>query len=218
MRLQLDGKWHDLIPLAEFKARYQLPHDFGIALFEPKDYTGLGRLDQAGDALQRLLRETLSAVPVNLQWPALFDVLAQVLRTFGSTLEAINPTVGLRPVEVEFAVSGLGDLCQHFGYELMRLKVLNQPLPDEIAHTLYHDWVNTSVRVSSTRHAYHVGSIKWQIQLLNTIYGRVGFIIYHSNGHIDYVQDDRYACPADAFMLRLFLQLSKRILDALRQA
>jgi hypothetical protein len=217
MRLQIDGDWHELIPLTEFKTRFQLPPDFGISLFEPKDYTGLARLDQAGDALQRLQRETVVAVPEVLQWPKLFTVLDQVQQTFASTLDALNPSVGLRPVEVEFAVSGLGDLCQLFGYELMRIYALKQPLPQELPHDLYQQWLNSSVRISSTRHAYRHDDAEWQIQILNTIYGRVGFIIHLAAKERFYVQDSLYTCPADAFMLRLFMQLSRKIVEGLRQ-
>jgi hypothetical protein len=217
MRLEIDGEWHDLVPLAAFRTRFQLPQNFGIALFEPKDYTGLGCLSHAGDALQRLQHETLTSISSNLQWIDLFQVLNLAQQAFETALVAVNPSVGLRPVEIDFAVSGFDDLCQRFSYELIRLNALHLPISDDLPQTIYHDWLNSSVRVSSQKHIYSHQGMVWQLQILNTIYGRVGFRVQLPDDEMVYVHDSLYTCPADDFMLRLFMQLTKKVIEALRR-
>ena len=154
MRLQIDGVWVDLTPITDFRARYQLPDSFGLPLFEPKDYTGLARLDQSGDALQRLQRDTLAAVPAVLQHHTLLPTVERIQHAFETALNTVNPSVGLRPAEIDFAVSGFGDLCQNLGYELMRLYALRQPVSDDLAESVYRHWLNSSCRISTAQHSY----------------------------------------------------------------
>ncbi len=218
MKLQIDGQWVDLTPLAEFRIRYQLPERFGLPLFEPKDYTGLARLDQSGDALQRLQRATLAAVPALLQQHQLFPVLARIQHAFATALHDVNTSVGLRPPEIDFAVSGFGDLCQNLGYELMRLHALRRPSSDDLAETVYRHWLNSSCRLSTEQHPYQHDHHRWIVQVLNTVYGRVGLKVVTEQGDIHYIQDMRYACPADSFMFRLFILTSNALMQALRGA
>ena len=43
MRLVVAGKSRQFVEVRAFRASLELPESLGVAYFEPKDYTGLGR-------------------------------------------------------------------------------------------------------------------------------------------------------------------------------
>jgi len=63
MKLQINGETCHLLPIREFRIRNLLSPDFGINAFLPKDYTGLGRIDEAKSELQLVHAAVVAAVP-----------------------------------------------------------------------------------------------------------------------------------------------------------
>jgi hypothetical protein len=57
MKLLIDGISHTFMPIRAFRTAHNLPPEFGVALFEPKDYTGLGSINRAG-AEERRARDS----------------------------------------------------------------------------------------------------------------------------------------------------------------
>jgi hypothetical protein len=114
------------VPIKAYRALHGLPTSFGIAHFEPKDYTDLARIDHAaaGAALNDLRRLTLAQAqafadkrPQVSAWVSAVDDLA---RMFAKELERINAVVGLRPNELDFAISGFYDVCKAWSFALLR--------------------------------------------------------------------------------------------------
>ena len=79
---------------------------------------------------------------------------------------------------------------------------------------LYYGWVNNSVRVSRQVHEMQQMGKMWKIQVINHVYGRAGLRI-DINGHVVYVADGSYLCPADGFMYTLLKDVSLKIWSAL---
>jgi hypothetical protein len=63
MELQINGQLQSFEPMKSFCAAYGLPADFGMVLFQPKNDTGLGRIDEAHVQLASLHQEILAATP-----------------------------------------------------------------------------------------------------------------------------------------------------------
>lgn len=204
--ITLYGKTHTLIPIRVFRAQHGLPDNFGVACFEPKDYTGLAAINQASAELQSLRDCVLQDVPSP---PPLMSLLSHVDRLqekFETELREINPRIGLGEPEIEFAVAGFGDVCRAWAYALIRARGGTQP---DFA-TVYMEWLNDSVRISSQAHTYHHHSDAWTICVLNTIYGRIGLEIETPDSTL-YIADAIYACPADGFMASLLQEVAERL-------
>jgi very-short-patch-repair endonuclease len=120
MNLSIDGQRQQFIPIKDFRAVHNLPADFGIAYFEPKDYAGLGRIDRAGTELNTVRAAMLDALPAAMPARNWLTFLPDYARQFETQLYAINAQVGLKDVEIEFAVAGLSDVLHHVAYALMR--------------------------------------------------------------------------------------------------
>ena len=101
--LKFNNQLITLLDLADFRQTYQLPPEFGITLFEHKDYTGLGRVDHSGTALNELRTAIIDAIPAKLPVNDLLNFLPRLANLFRVKLYEINERVGLRPVEVDFA-------------------------------------------------------------------------------------------------------------------
>lgn len=119
MLLTLDGQPRDLIPIKDFRTAHDLPPDFGVTWFEQKDYTGLGRIDRAGAELNLVRAALLDALPSTLPATGWLAFLPGYARLFEDRLYAINDQVGLKAVEIEFAVAGLSDVLHHIAYALI---------------------------------------------------------------------------------------------------
>lgn len=209
MRLLIKGKHRELIDIKTFRAERRLSADFGVATFEPKDYTGLGSIEGAGAALNTLKQGVLEAIPTGLtlkQWMTFVPDLSQ---RFRDQLNAINPQVGLRDVEVDFAVAGFTDLCQTMLYARMSARSYGGGRGFEEIHT---EWLNNSVRVSKQVHTYtHEGRL-WAVQIVNHIYGRVGLMI-RIGETTHYVRDSSLACPAEKFIEGLAREVAEQLLN-----
>jgi len=203
MRLTIDGVPRTLTPIKSFRETYHLPAEFGVSLFEPKDYSGLGRIDQAGAELNSVRAAVLAAIPPDLTLQQWLSFIPELTRFFTDQLYAINAKVKLHDVEVEFAAAGFADVCQAVVYARLRARD-GLPPPFE---AIYGDWLDQTVRVSQTIHPYG----GWRIQIVTHAYGRAGLIV-QMGSDIAYVQDATLGCPAEGYMASLLAEVAARIM------
>ncbi|MBZ0294152.1 MAG: hypothetical protein K8L99_16440 [Anaerolineae bacterium] len=211
MRLLIGNQHQDFIPIKTFRARYDLADDFSLALFEPKDYNGLGHIDEAGSELNMVRQSVLEAIPNDLSLKGWIEFLPELSRLFQNKLDEINPQINLKSIEIEYAVSGFHDVCQSLIYAMIRAMAANEPLPS--FEDVYQQWLDSSVKISNTVHHYAYTDELWPIQIVNNAYGRCGMIIW-TNETTHYVYDNTVACPAEGFVQILLKDVSARILQA----
>ena len=207
MRLTIEAVPRSFVPIKSFREAHHLPPEFGVALFEPKDYTGLGRIDQAGMELNGVRAAVLAAIPPNLTLQSWLAFIPDLTRRFTDQLYAINPRVNLHDVEIEFAAAGFADVCQAVVYALLRAR--DAPAPSFEA--IYGDWLDQTARVSQTIHLYGA----WQVQIITHAYGRAGLIV-RMESETAYVQDAALACPAEGYMAALLAEVAAQIMRAPR--
>jgi hypothetical protein len=204
MRLTIEGVPRLFEPIKGFRAAHDLPQDFGVALFEPKDYSGLGRIDQAGVDLNGVRAAVLGAIPPGLSLRDWLVFIPELTRLFTAKLNEINPRVNLRDVEIEFAAAGFADVCQAAVYALLRGA-------SPSFEAVYGEWLGGSARVSQTVHAYG----EWRIQIVTHAYGRVGLIV-DTGEMVHYVADSSLGCPAEGYMAALLAEVFDRIASSAR--
>jgi hypothetical protein len=124
--------------------------------------------------------------------------------TFQMELEEANMQIGLRPVEVDFAVSGFRDILQAAVYRLIQLFYTRRDKAAGICEefdfgAIYQDWLNGSVRVSAATHPYQHNNLQLEVRLVYNAYGRVGLEV-STGQETYYVLDMSLACPAAGFM------------------
>jgi hypothetical protein len=209
MRLNIDGHEQDFIDLQSFQTQHGLDADFGVSIFEPKDLTGLGHIDGAGAEMIALYNNTLHHLPDGLPLMAWLDYIPTLQAHFCDELEAVNASIGLRQPEIEFAVSGLGDVCRALVYGVIYAHAQKHPLPK--FDDLYRDWLYSTVRVAGMTHRYQHHDQVWKVYVISHAYGRVGLRI-EINDQPHYVIDNRLACPAERFMERLLGKIADHIM------
>lgn len=210
MRLQINGTIHDFTDLKTFRAEYDLPDTFGVSLFEPKDYTGLGRIDGAGAELNALREAVLARLPPSLNLQGWLQAVDDLQTFFWQQLAAINDVIGLREPEIDFAAAGFGDVCRAVVYALIAARAQHEAPPS--FSQIYSDWLFSTVKVSAKIHDYaHQGS-RWHVKVISHAYGRIGLIIY-TEDVTHYVLDSRLACPAEGFMLHLLRDVAAHIMQ-----
>lgn len=209
--LKLNDSLITLLDLPSFRQTYQLPPEFGITLFEHKDYTGLGRVDHSGTALNELRAAIIEAIPAQLPFNDLLNFLPRLANLFRVKLYEINEKVGLRPVEVDFAAAGFEDIGQAFVYALLHAKATGTPMVEFVK--IYQDWLDSTVRVAHTQYSYSYRNQEWQIQILSTAYGRMGLVIQTAEGTF-YVRDTTYACPVANYMSGLMQEIMAAVYHA----
>lgn len=209
--LVIDGVSRAFVPIRAFRAAHGLPPDFGVALFEPKDYTGLGRIDSASAALGTLRTNVLNAVASSLPMRSWLDEIDRLTALFESTLIAVNAEIGLREPEIGFAASGFADVCRAFAFAALRADAQKQPTP--LFETVYDEWLSSTARISQTRHPYVHQDESWSIQIVNHAYGRVGLIVAMPD-ETAYVHDSALACPAESYMRKLLAEVCSRLMSA----
>ncbi len=192
MELILNHMRHRLIPIRQFWAEYHLPNTFGVTYFEPKDDTGLARIDGAGEALTLLRQTVLAGIPTPLHLTA--DFLDDYAHLFITTLRKVNPSIGLKEVEMEYAFGGFADMLNTWFYD--HIRATQTQTPTTPFDSLYDEWVASSGRRSEKIHSY---GDSWHIRLLNNAYGRVGLQVDMPTKTV-YVHDTTYLCPAEGFM------------------
>jgi hypothetical protein len=211
MQLIIDGHVRVFVDLRLFRARFALPPEFGVALFEPKDFTGLGSIDRAGPQLNAVRAAVLGAIPPRLAPRELAELLPRLSAQFRQQLYAINDHVGLRDVEIDYAVSGFEEICRELHYALLRARRGDGP-PPAFPH-IYQHWLQSMTRVSQRLHLYDHQGERWSVQIVTTAYGRAGMIV-HTPGGIHYIRDAALACPAEGFMLALLRDVVAALLAA----
>ncbi len=208
MHLTIEGESRPFIAIKDFRAAQSLPSEFGVAFFEPKDYSGLGRIDHAGVELNRVRAALLDALPERMDvrgWLAFLPGYAQL---FESQLYTINAQVGLKDVEIEFAVAGLSDMLHHLAYALLRGGVNNV-----LFCQVYSEWLDNSLKVFSQVYMYTHQGQAWQVQIIAHAYGRAGMVI-RTREETHYVYDATLGCPAEGFMATLLADIGARMLAA----
>ncbi|MEP7292239.1 MAG: hypothetical protein ABI835_10665 [Chloroflexota bacterium] len=199
MRLTIDGIPRQFEPIRAFRAAHDLPPSFGVALFEPKDYSGLGRIDAAGTELNGVRAALLAALPAQMPLRNWLTFLPQLTSLFTAQLNQINPKVRLHEVEIEFAAAGFADVCQAVVYALLR----GSAPPFE---AIYGEWLDQTARVSQTVHSYGA----WRVQIVTHAYGRAGLIVSAGEA-VHYVADAALGCPAEGFMAALLAEVAGKI-------
>lgn len=222
MQLTIDGQPRTFIPLAAFRQQRRLPEEFSLAYFEPKDWQGLGTLDGSGKALAALRQRMLEAVPVTITLAELIFQAQTLADRFHSELTAINPQIGLREVEVEFAVAGLADVLQSVAYQLVQLSHTYRHDPSQVQthfdfSGLYQNWLDASVRVSATTQIYAQQNATYQVRVIYNPYGRVGLKVEVA-GEVYYVTDLALACPALHYMQDLCGAMAQALCTALTRS
>lgn len=212
MKLLINDQEHTLIELKTFREAHQLPESFGVECFENKDYTGLASIEKAGTVMNRLRDNVLRAIPQTITMVDLMGFMTDLGDTFRAELSAINDQVNLKDVEIDYAVSGFQDVCQAFGFEIIRATTQKHPLIPFVA--IYMNWLNDSVRLSYPAQDYEHNSTTWQVQIINTAYGRSGLFITIKDKTIA-VHDARLACPAEGYMFTLLSDIASKVTSAM---
>ncbi len=200
IRLHIDGQARTLTDIRSFRTEHDLPETFGVNHFEPKDYTELGTLENAGSNLTRLRQRVLDAIPRRAELLDLFDLPGHVASAFERGLHKINDEVGLRQSEINFARSNFEDILRTISFDVVRANRTREQ-PSTFA-AIYHEWLFQTVRVSSKAHRYNVHDDEWLVQIINHAFGRVGLRVRISD-QTTYVFDPSLACPAEGFTVGL---------------
>lgn len=219
MELIIDGKHTTFAPLQIFCKQWNLPAEFGVNYFEPKDSAGLGSIKKAGDALAHMKQKILVSIPLTIPVVSLLSVSDILAKSYQYELQIANEHVGLRLHDVGFAVAGFQDVIQAVIYELVRLNHTYRGDLTKIGAefnfvTVYHNWLNASVRPSSTVHTYTHNNKQFQVRIINHIYGRVGLAVDVDN-EVYYVADKTLACPGENYMFDLCEAVAIRLCERL---
>lgn len=219
MQLTIAGQTHTFTPLQTFRSQRRLPDDFNLAHFEPKDWQGLGRLEGSGKALAMVRERVLGAVPQTVTLNNLLPQVEALTDLFQHELVAINPQIGLREVEVDFAVAGFADVSQAAAYQLLRLSHTYRHDPTQIEpafdfSAIYQNWLDASTRLSATVHFYSYENVQYEVQVIYNAYGRVGLRVQVA-AEVYYVADTALACPASNYMLDLCREVAQALCSAL---
>ncbi len=211
MQLTLNGQLYRFTPLKKFRTQLNLPPEFGVALFEPKNRPNLGSIEGAGPQLAAIRAQVLAAAPHRLNISQLMPAAKDIARAFHLALLRENATIGLHPPEVDFAAAGFSDVLHAVAYRLVQAQHTGTPLNFD---AVYQDWLDDSVRVSAATYHYANHGQVLSVRIVNNIYGRVGLTVT-TGGQTYYVQDTSQACPAASFMDDLCREVSKKLSAAL---
>ena len=212
MHFIINGQKHDFIPIKQFRTTHNLPESFSVAHFEPKDFTGLARIDGAGAELKTLHDRIFINIPLTILPHDLMTLVDNLQQIFQVEMYAINDKVQLKPEEVEYAVAGFGDVLNALVYKLISAIHSQSPLPE--FDMVYYGWLNDSLRISITVYEYEVDEQLWQVQIVNHAYGRAGLQV-NTGDALYFVADGVYACPAQGFMMNLLRDVARGVVDCL---
>lgn len=187
-----------------------------MTIFETKEWQGLGSVEGAGQALATVRQQVLQAVPTQLTLPGLRPIVTELTNLFRRELEIANQQIGLRPVEVDFAVSGFYDILDAMVFHLFDLT--HRYSAEEIHKhfdfdRVYQAWLDASVRVSTVKHIYRHKDIEFQVRVVYNIYGHVGLEVEVANRRY-YTLDMSLACPASTYMRDLCREVAQRLCRA----
>ncbi|NJN95965.1 MAG: hypothetical protein HC875_18580 [Anaerolineales bacterium] len=219
MQLAIDGQCQTFIPLATFRSQRGLPPEFAVAYFEPKEWQGLGSMEGSSQALLQMRQRLLDAVPQTVPLTELIPQAQAITDCFHHELAAINSQIGLREVEVEFAVAGFADVMQSVAYNLIQLSHTHQHNLAQVKNqfdfsSLYQNWLDASARVSAPPRSYLHEGISYRIQIVYNAYGRVGLKVSAAD-EVYYVLDPTLGCPAANYMFDLCDAVAQALFAAL---
>ncbi len=216
MQLTIDGAPRTFIPLPAFRQQWDLPDEFGVAYFEPKDWQGLGALDHAGEALEKVKQQVLRVVPRTLAVNALLDWVEPLTTVFRRALIGANEDIGLREADIDFAVAGFRAITQASADQLLRLAYAAKGelsrIPERYDYpAAYRGWLDHSVEVSGVTHTYASGGHTFCVRVVYYAYGRVGLEVQAAESETAYVVDTSLACPAASYMKDLGGEVGERL-------
>lgn len=212
MRLIVAGQLQNFVPLKTYREVHHLPDSFSVALFEPKDFAGLAAIDKGGAEMNELRQGMLNSIPETFSLVDALTLADTLQAVFRNGLYGINETIGLKVVEVEYAVAGFGDVLRDWIYGLIRSQSTQSAVPQ--FQQIYMDWLNSSTRLSQQVHDYQCNAETWHIKVINNAYGRVGLRVQRGDT-VDYVQDGVYACPAEGYMTTLLAEITAHLTTGL---
>jgi hypothetical protein len=207
------------MPIKKFRAEFGLPDTFQMEHFEAKEWVGLGSTEGAGAILAAVRQQLIDAVPSHITIQTLMPVVDEIAQRFRQELTVANQHIGLRPVEVDFAVSGFYDVMQAAAYRLAELTHLHRQNLEAVVDkfdflSIYHAWLNDSVRVSGLVHNFQHHDQQFKVRLIYYIYGHVGLEV-DVVGEIYYVTDMSMACPASNYMQELCGAVAQALCESL---
>jgi hypothetical protein len=214
MWFTVHGQPRSFTPITIYRAEHQLPDTFGVALFQPKDYSALGSMEHSGKALQMLQTMMLDAIPNGTPSSGWTAFVVQLQMHFRTQLIQANTAIGLRPSEISYAVIGFNDVCQQVIHALLSARMRNMPPPT--FDTVYTRWLNSTLAVSQNYFDTTHGGESWRVHLVRHIYGRMGLVV-HRPQDTDYVYDPAISCPAEAYMGSLLRRVAERLTAAITQ-
>jgi hypothetical protein len=167
-------------------------------------------------------QRVVQAIPVLLRPADLMAGVEALTRCFEQELQAANVQIGLRAVEIDFAVAGFEDMLQAAAYRLIQLSQKYRQEPARIEGKfdfgeVYQTWLDDSVRISAKTYLYHWRETEFKVRVLNYIYGRVGLEVAVA-GQRYYVLDTGLACPAASYMRGLCGEVAQKICQNLVEA
>jgi hypothetical protein len=219
MHLTINNQLQEFMSLQQFSRQWGLPDDFGVNVFEPKSWEGLGSIKGAGDAMTAMKDAVIAAIPEAIPVAALLSVVDILSQSFRYQLEMANQHIGLRLHDVGFAVAGFEDVVRDVVYQLLRL---NHTYQGDLSQTrqkfdflsVYQTWLDASARVSSEVYTYRHAENTFDVRIVNHIYGRVGLqVMIDSKTY--FVADKSLACPGEHFMDELCREVAETICERL---
>ncbi len=213
MQLRIDGEVKNFIPIKHFRDALTIPRAFGVNMFDKRECSGLGRIDQVGPELDVVRQALLDAIPGEMPLQDWLDYLPHLTALFENKLHEISPEVNLRASDIENAVSNFEDVCQKLIYATIQAQAAGRPLPR--FQSIYEGWLSASTRVTGPAHSYiHRGAV-WAVQIVRTAYGNFGLIVW-TDTETYYVHDHDICCPAEGFIHTLMSDVASRILNSAR--
>ena len=218
MQLLINHQLQQLIPIQIFRQTWHLPDKFGLPFFEPEDRQDLGNMEQAGPALNELKDMVLQALPNKTGLDELFAEVSRLAAYFQFALETVNPQIGLRQPEIDFARSGFEDILQGAVDQLVRLGHTHRTQPELIDQQfdydeIYQTWLNDATRVATETKQFEHNGQTFIVHIVYNPYGRIGLEV-QVNGEMYYVADPRLACPAASFMKTLCQAVAQQLCQA----
>ncbi len=221
MELTINGRHCKFVPLVDFRNQWHLPETFGIVYFEKKDWP-VGDLREARQPLSFVKQRVLEAVPLQVLPPELLLQIEQLTTIFRYELEQVNEDIGLREVEIDFAVDGFHNVLHDVAYRLLELNQVYRGDTGQIRAEFdftgcYQAWLDAVTRVLTTSYSYTHNGVMFDVRIVYSAYGRVGLEVT-VNDQVHYVLDSTLACPAINFMEVLCRQTAQALCEALTSA
>ena len=217
MQLKINGQLQTFTSIQTFRKQWDLPIDFQVDYFEPKDWEGLGSMKGADEALIQMKQEVLDVIPETITPLNILSVVDILSQTFRYLMETANEQMGLRYHDIGFAAAGFEDVLRGTSYHLLRLNHTYQGDVEQIRQNFdfsstHQNWLDASARLSTTMHTYQHGDNQFKVRIVNHIYGRVGLEVQTAT-EVYYVLDKSLACPGEGYMWKLFQEITQVLIE-----